>query len=99
MHVYTYKSRYPDAFLANLKLFQSFYLPSPVRSFSTFSEYLQQLFVRNSLCYYGRAVETVHVCFDEQAIGLLRKMQILERLQFWLSVFYHFTVVNMYRKS
>ena len=31
--------------------------------------------------------------------GLHRKMQILEPLQFWLSVFYHFTVVNMNRKS
>ena len=28
-------------------------------------------------------------------IGLLQKIQILEPLQFWLSVFYHFTVVNM----
>ena len=26
-------------------------------------------------------------------------MQILEHLQFWLSVFYHFIVVNKYRKS
>ena len=31
-------------------------------------------------------------------IGLLRKMQILKPLQFRLSVFYHFTVDNEYRK-
>ena len=71
-----YKSRYPDAFLVNLKLSEFdviiigamfvIYHP-PLRSYNTFAEYLQHVFVRNILCYYGYGIEAVHICFDEQS--------------------------------
>ena len=40
-------------------------------------------------------------CVDQppDPIGLLRKMEILDSLQFWLSAFYHLTVVDKSIKS
>ena len=71
-----YKSRYPDVFLVNLKLSEFdviiigamfFIYHPPLRSYNTFAEYLQHVFVRNILCYYGYGIEAVHICFDEQS--------------------------------
>ena len=82
-----YKSRYPDAFLTNLKLSEFdaiiidaifFIYHPPLRSFNIFSEYLQHVFVRNILCYYGHGIQTVHICVDEQAADVVSPKE-LER--------------------
>ena len=75
-----YKSRYPDAFLSSKVLSNLeaiiidamfFIYHPPLRSFSTFSEYLQHVFIRNVLCYYEHGIKTVHIVFDEQDIGVI----------------------------
>ena len=43
----------------------------PLRSFSTFSEYIQYVFIRNVLCFYEHGIKTVHIVFGEQDIGVI----------------------------
>ena len=57
--------------------------------FRTFIVATRLIKIQGLICFQIRAVKQ---------IGLLRKMQILEPLQFWLSVFYHIKAVNKYRK-